>query len=332
VAVGPKPRGCVAAVAGSNPVSLGTSPKPISLADIRAARERIAPYIRITPVVPFTANVFLKLESLQVTGSFKARGAFNHVLALAEQCAGGIVTASSGNHGQAVAFVAHTLGLPAVVVVPEDVVRTKADAITRYGAELIRHGRTSEQRITFALGLVRERGLHYVPPYDDPYVMAGQGTAGLEIAEQCDVDTVYVPVSGGGLISGVATAVRGVRPATKVIGVEPAAVRRFAESRAAGTPVVLPAAETIADGLRVLTPGKLTWGVTNAVVDEFVSVTDGEILDAVRRLAVDAHVVAEPSGAASVAAAARDSGAAPSAALVSGGNVDPALLVRAVAS
>jgi threonine dehydratase len=302
----------------------------LSLDDIRAARARVAPYVRVTPMLPFTAAVSLKLESLQVTGSFKARGAFNHVLALRDECNGGIITASSGNHGQAVAFVARTLGVPAVVVVPEDVVAAKAEAITRWSAELIRHGRTSEERITFALRLAGERGLHYVPPYDDPYVMSGQGTAGLEIAEQSDPETLYVPVSGGGLISGVAAAIKGVRPHTKVVGVEPAAVPRFAASRTAGTPVVLRAAPTIADGLRVLTPGTLTWEMTQAHVDEFVAVTDEEILAAVRRLALEAHVVVEPSGAVGVAAALRDRQPARSIALVSGGNVDPMLLARVI--
>jgi len=302
----------------------------LTLDDIRAARERIAPYVRVTPALPFTETVVLKLESLQVTGSFKARGAFNHVLALREQCQRGIVTASSGNHGQAIAYVAHTLGLPAVVVVPEDVVSAKAEAITHFGAELIRRGRYSEQRIEFALRAAADRGLHYVPPYDDRYVMAGQGTAGLEIVDQCEVDAVYVPISGGGLISGIATAVKGLRPGVRMIGVEPAGARRFAASRESGTPVSLESANTIADGLRVLTPGKLTWQVAGQLVDEFVGVTDEEIIAAMRRLLVEAHVVAEPSGAASVAAALSASRGKRSVAVVSGGNVDYSLLLRAL--
>src|SRR5256712_4307971 len=268
-----------------------------------AARARIAPYVVRTPLHPLPGGPLLKLESLQVTGSFKARGAFNHVLALPEQCRGGIVTASSGNHGKAVAYVAKTLGLRAVVVVPEDVVSAKAQAITAFGAELIRYGRDSEERVTYAQELAERRRLHYVPPFDDPLIVAGQGTAGLEIVEQHpEVTVVFVPVSGGGLISGVATAVRALRPTARVVGVEPAGAPRFARSRAAGKPVLLKQAETIADGLRVLTPGKLTWKIANRTVDEFMAESDDETLGAVRRLLADGKVVVEPSGAVAVAA------------------------------
>jgi threonine dehydratase len=211
----------------------------------------------------------LKLESLQVTGSFKARGAFNHVLALREACGAGIITASSGNHGRAVAYVARTLGLHAVVVVPEDVVPSKAEGIITFGGELIRHGRYSEERVAFAQALATRKGLHYVPPFDDPLVIAGQGTAGLEIVEQCpEVETVVVPVGGGGLISGVAIAIKGLARMARVVGVEPAAANRFARSRAAGAPITLKNAGTVADGLRVLTPGRFTWEVTSSYVDE----------------------------------------------------------------
>ncbi len=307
---------------------MATLTGPIGLADIRAARDRIGPYVRVTPVLPLADGLWLKLENLQVTGAFKARGAFNHVLALREECAGGIVTASSGNHGQAVAYVARQLGIPAVVVVPDDVIATKAEGIRRYGAELIRRGRYADERMAFARDLAAGRGLHYIPSYDDPFVMAGQGTIGLEIAEQIEAERVYVPVSGGGLISGVATAIKCVRPAARVIGVEPAGARRFAESRAAGRPVALQAADTIADGLRVLAPGTLTWAATNQYVDEFVAVTDDEILAAMRRLLFEAHVLAEPSGAAGVAAAVRAAGSGQAVAVVSGGNADPGLLPR----
>lgn len=305
----------------------------MSLDDIYAARERIAPHVHRTPLHPMPGGPLLKLESLQVTGSFKVRGAFNHVLALRSECARGIVTASSGNHGQAVAYVARTLGLPAVVVVPEDVVRIKAEAITAFGAELIRHGHYSEERVAFAKELAAKRGLHYVPPFDDPLIIAGQGTAGLEIVEQCqDVETVVVPISGGGLISGIATAVKGTRSAARVIGVEPEAANRFARSRAAGTPVALENAETVADGLRVLTPGRLPWDLTNRYVDEFVTVSDGEMLKTVRRLLEEAHLVVEPSGAASVAWALRMGLAgSTSVAVVSGGNIDLQVLRQVLA-
>lgn len=304
----------------------------VTLDDFHTARERIAPYIRRTPMHSLPDGPLLKLENLQVTGSFKARGAFNHVLAHREACARGIITASSGNHGQAVAYVARALGLRAVIIVPEDVAVTKAEAITGAGAELIRWGRYSEERVPRAKELAERRGLHYVPPYDDPFIIAGQGTAGLEILEQCpEVEVVVVPVSGGGLISGVAAAVKALRPGVRVIGAEPAGATRFAQSRRAGRPVVLEKAETIADGLRVLTPGHLTWDMTTRYVDEFRDAPDGETLETLRRILLDGHVLAEPSGAVSVACA-LSGGLAGSTvvAVVSGGNVDLQVLDRAL--
>jgi len=308
-----------------------TTALAVSLADIYAARERIASYVHRTPLLPMPGGPYLKCENLQVTGAFKARGAFNHVLAHRTECERGIVTASSGNHGNAVAHVAKTLGLRAVVVVPEDVVAAKADAITDSGAELIRFGRYSEERVPHAKELSERRGLHYVPPYDDPLIIAGQGTAGLELVEQFpQVETVAVPVSGGGLISGVAIAVKELRPQAKVIGVEPERARRFAQSRAAGRPVVLEKAETIADGLRVLTPGALTWQVTSRYVDEFVGISDRQIETAMHKILIDAHVLAEPSGA--IAAAWAFSAPHPACvAVLSGGNASPDLLRRLLA-
>ena len=298
----------------------------VTLPEIYEARERIAPYVHRTPLLSMSGGLYLKCENLQVTGAFKARGAFNHVLAHRAECERGIVTASSGNHGNAVAYVAKTLGLRAVVVVPEDVVAAKADAIMDSGAELIRFGRYSEERVPHAKELSERRGLHYVPPYDDPLIIAGQGTAGLELVEQFPhVETVAVPVSGGGLISGIAIAVKELRPQAKVIGVEPEGARRFAQSRAAGRPVVLEKAETIADGLRVLTPGALTWEVTSRYVDEFVSISDRQIEIVMRKILLDAHVLAEPSGA--IAAAWALSAPQPACvAVLSGGNASPDLL------
>jgi threonine dehydratase len=302
----------------------------VSLSDISAARDRIARYTLRTPLYPLPGGPLLKLENLQVTGAFKARGAFNHVLALRAECADGIITASSGNHGKAVAYVAQTLGLPATVVVPQDVVSAKAEAIIAFGAELIRYGRYSEERVAHAQDLARRRHLHYVPPFDDAFIIAGQGTVGLEIVEQApEADVVLVPVSGGGLISGIAAAVKTLRPSARVIGIEPAGVERFARSRAAGAPVVLDSAQTIADGLRVLTPGKLTWEMASRQVDEFASVTDQEIFSATRRLLLDGKLVVEPSGAVAVAAALKMPGVGSRVvAVVSGGNADPPLLMR----
>lgn len=304
----------------------------VTLDDIAAARERIAPFIRRTPLHPLPGGPQLKLENLQTTGSFKVRGAFSHVLARRQECAGGIITASSGNHGQAVAYVAKVLGIRAVVIVPETVIAVKADAIAGHGAEVIRFGRYPEDRVVKAQELAEQRGLHYVPPYDDPLIIAGQGTAGLEIVEDCpDVETVIVPVSGGGLLSGIAVAVKSVRPEATVIGAEPAGADRFRRSRQVGHPVMLERAETIADGLRALSPGRLTWQVTSQFVDEFHPVSDAAILGAMRRVLLDAHLLLEPSGATSVAAA-LDRGLAglTSVAVASGGNVDPSVLLQAL--
>jgi threonine dehydratase len=303
-----------------------------TLDDIAAARERITPFVRRTPLHPMTGGPQLKLENLQITGSFKVRGAFNHVLARRDECAGGIITASSGNHGQAVAYVANSLGIRAVVVVPETVIAVKADAIAGYGAEVIRFGRYPEDRVVKAQELARQRGLHYVPPYDDPLIIAGQGTAGLEIVDDCPgLETIVVPVSGGGLLSGIAAAVKSVRPAATVIGAEPAGADRFRRSRQAGAPVRLERAETIADGLRALSPGELTWEVAARFVDEFHSVSDDAILAAMRRVLLEAHLLLEPSGATAVAAALDRGFIGPTAvAVASGGNVDPAVLMRAL--
>lgn len=304
----------------------------VTLDDIAAARERIARYIRRTPLHPLAAGPLLKLENLQITGSFKVRGAFNHVLARRDECADGIITASSGNHGQAVAYVAKTLGLRAVVVVPENVIPSKAEAIVDHGAELIRYGQYPEDRVVKAQELAARRGLHFVPPYDDALIIAGQGTAGWEIVEDCPlVEAVVVPVSGGGLLSGIAAAVKSLRPEARIIGAEPAGADRFARSRQAGKPVMLERAETVADGLRALSPGRLTWEVTSQFVDDFRPVPDSAILDAVRRVLLDAHLLLEPSGATAVAGALA-SGLTGLAvvAVASGGNIDLAVLQAAL--
>lgn len=305
-----------------------------TIADVHAAAERITGLARRTPVVPWDADggMLLKLESLQPTGAFKVRGAANHLHVIAGTVPG-VVTASSGNHGQAVAYVADRLGIPAVVVVPETVNPVKARAIAGFGAELLRCGTTMDERYAMAQRVARDRGLHLIPSYDDALVIAGQGTCGLEIAEQCpDLKAVVVPTSGGGLISGVSLAVKSLRPGVKVIGAEPRSLPRFAASRAAGDRVTLPFRETVCDGLKAQRPGELTWAVTSRTVDEFVAVSDDLVLDAVLRLCLDAHLIVEPSGAISVAAIL--SGLVkerPAVAVVSGGNLDPALLATLLA-
>jgi len=212
--------------------------------------------------------------------------------------------------------------------VPETVPQVKASAIAGYGAELVRCGTTMSERYEMAARLAQERGLHMVPSFDDSLVIAGQGTCGLEILEQVpDLAAVAVPASGGGLLSGVALAIKALRPQVRIIGVEPLNVARFAASREAGKRVFVPSVDTIADGLRGQTPGELTWEATCRAVDEFVAVDDAAILETVRRLCTEAHLAVEPSGAISVAALL--TGLVkhrPAVAVVSGGNLDPTLL------
>jgi threonine dehydratase len=300
-----------------------------TLADVQAAARRIADIAHRTPVVPWDADggMLLKLESLQPTGAFKVRGAANHLRAVAGTVRG-VVTASSGNHGQAVAYVAQQLHIPAVIVVPATVNPIKARAIVGFGAEIVRCGATMDERYAMARRLAAERGLHMIPSYDDALVIAGQGTCGLEIADQApDVRAVVVPTSGGGLISGVALAIKALRPEVKVIGAEPASLPRFAASRAAGEPITVPFVDTVCDGLKAQRPGVLTWAVASRAVDAFVAVPDEAVLGAVRRLCLEAHLVVEPSGAIGVAAIL--SGQVPerpALAVISGGNLDPRLL------
>lgn len=296
----------------------------VTIDDIRAAAERIAPVVVRTPLIP-TGDAWYKPEGLQRVGSFKIRGAYN---ALASLRPDGVVTHSSGNHGQALAYAAKQFGITCVVVVPEGTPQVKADAIRGHGAELVVV--PPEQRVVAAEKLAMERGLTLVPPYDHRAVIAGQGTIGLEImADLPGVELVLVPVSGGGLASGIATAVKALNPAVTVLGVEPELAADAAESLAAGRVVSWAPAltfRTIADGLRA-DLSELTLAHLREHLDGIVTVSESEIRSAMGYLARSVRVVAEPSGA--TAAAAYLSGHTPGgkvAIVVSGGNVDPALL------
>ncbi|GAA4510794.1 threonine ammonia-lyase [Nonomuraea ferruginea] len=296
----------------------------VTVEDIRAAAGRIEPVVVRTPLVP-VGDLLVKPESLQRVGSFKIRGAYHAVARLRPA---GVVTHSSGNHGQALAYAAATFGVPCVVVVPEGTPRVKTDAIRRHGAELVVV--PPDRRLAAAAEVAAGRGLTLVPPYDHPDVIAGQGTIGLEIlADLPDVEVVAVPVSGGGLVSGIAAAVKALRPRAAVIGVEPELAADAAESLAAGRLITWEPARTFrtsADGLRAEL-SELTFAHLRAHVDAVVTVTEDEIRAAMRHLATAGRLVAEPSGA--VATAARLSGKLPrglTVAVLSGGNVDPALL------
>ena len=317
-------------------------PALVSLADIRDAATRIRGVAARTPLVPVAGTpspppaagppagagagsgsgvppdaggpplLLLKCENLQRAGSFKLRGAYNFIVQVpAERRARGLITYSSGNHAQAVALAARTVGAPAVVVMPETAPAVKVDGARALGAEVLFEGTTSVERRIRAESEADRRGLTMVPPFDHPRIIAGQGTAGLEILEDCPAPAaVYVPIGGGGLAAGVAAAVKALRPATRVVGVEPAGADAMARSLAAGAPVTLDRAESLADGLLPVRPGDLTFAHAAALIDEIVTVDDAAIAAAVRWLAERAKIVAEPSGAASVAAALRRADAA----------------------
>lgn len=304
------------------------------LAHIEQARARLRDVLIQTPMLPLDPDltggrdVRVKCENLQRTGSFKIRGAFNRIAGLsAEQRARGVIAYSSGNHAQGVACAAALLGVSATVVMPENAVAAKVASTRRYGADVLFAGTDSETRRRRAEELAEERGAALVPPYDHPEIIAGQGTLGLEILEQApEVDAVFVPIGGGGLVSGVALAIKAIRPEVRVIGVEPAGAADAAASRQAGHIVAIERAETIADGLRALKVGALPFEAIRQWVDDVATVSDVAILAATRLLATRLRVVAEPSGAVALAAALAAGGEESAVAVVSGGNIDADLL------
>jgi threonine dehydratase len=301
----------------------------VTLDDIRAAAKRVSTLARVTPLLDVSSQaeqpLLLKCENLQPSGAFKIRGAYNMVAQLDDaERRRGVITYSSGNHGQAMALAARELGAPAVVVMPKTASRIKVEGARSFGAEVIFEGTTSVERRVRAERESEERGLTMVPPFDHPWIIAGQGTAGLEIlAQRPDVGTVIVPIGGGGLIAGIAAAIKLSRPDVKVVGVEPEGAAKMKASVDAGKVVTLDKTETIADGLMPIRPGDLTFAHVRQFVDKIVTVTDLQIMDAVLWLFSQAKLVAEPSGAASVAAAltAKPRLPAPVVAVVSGGNI-----------
>jgi threonine dehydratase len=280
-------------------------------------------------------RLYFKPENFQPMGAFKLRGAYNAVASLsAEERQRGVVAHSSGNHAQAVAYATRALGVKAVIVIPENAPRIKIEKTKDYGAEVVLVGNSSEERMAKTKALAEERGLVPVPPYDDERVMAGQGTLGLEILEDLpEVGLVLVPISGGGLISGVAAALKLSNPEVRVVGVEPELAADARESFRSGrlvryTPEQV--SRTIADGLRVQRLGELTWPHIQAYVDDIVAVSEDEIRKAMRALALNAKLVAEPSGAVPFAAWLYHQHELPVAkenvAVISGGNVEPGVL------
>jgi threonine dehydratase len=317
----------------------------ITLDDVRLAQRRVHGVALRTPLVPCPRGaeerlLYFKAENLQPTGAFKLRGAYNKISSLSpEERRRGVVAHSSGNHAQAVAYAARALGVHAVIVMPRGAPRVKLDATAAYGAEILFVGDDSAERVRKAEELAAGQGYVPVPPYDDETLIAGQGTVGLEILEDLpDVETVLVPVSGGGLISGVAAAIKLSRPEVRVIGVEPMLAADARESLKTGKLVELPAEQagrTIADGLRVRKLGYAPLEHVRAFVDDIIAVSEEEILDAMRRMALRARLVAEPSGAVTFAAYLFHRDELPATrvnvAVVSGGNVEPELLAEVLA-
>jgi len=327
----------------------------VTLDEIRDARARIKSAAVYTPVLkapwprlrqgfgeaspqvpsPKPQALFLKAESLQPMGAFKIRGAFNMIAQLPkDSLARGVITYSSGNHGQAVALAAQTIGAHAVIVMPTTAPQVKVDGCRSFGAEVIMEGTTSLDRQRRAEQEAAERGLTMVPPFDHRQIIIGQGTVGLEILEQCpNVGTVIVPAGGGGLASGVAAAIKQSDPSVRVVVVEPVGAPKMTTSLAAGQPATLPSTKSIADGLMNLRPGDITFAHIRKFVDEVVMVEEDEIAAAVAWLFRNARLVVEPSGAVTTAAVAKGLGHIDHTngdivAVVSGGNVAPEAFAR----
>jgi threonine dehydratase len=308
----------------------------ITLEEIHDAIPRVAALARRTPLIPMGGSalpLFLKCENMQPSGAFKLRGAANMLQQLSPEARGrGVITYSSGNHGQAVALAANALGCPAVVVMPTTAPAIKVAGVRHFGAEVAFEGTTSSQRCLYAEREAEKRGLTIVPPFDHAWIIAGQGTAGLEILEQLpEVALVLVPIGGGGLASGVAAAIKLSRPDVRVVGVEPAGANAMQQSLAAGTPTTLSRTHSIADGLLPVRPGDLTFAHVRMFVDDVVSVSEEAIVAAVRALYFDSKIVVEPSGATALAAllsgvvspVTGPNGPRPIVAVLSGGNVSP---------
>lgn len=310
---------------------------------IKQAAARIAGRVHRTPVITSRAfneatghEVFFKCENLQRAGAFKARGATNKILSLTDdERKRGVIAVSSGNHAQAVALAAREAGTRAVVCIPEDAPRMKIEATRGYGADIRFFDRHQDDRDAFGRAIAEQEGLLMVPAYDDYLIMAGQGTCGLELLEEVpDLDCVLTPCSGGGLFAGISTAARAMSPSIRCFAVEPETANDTQQSIQKGDRVKIPPPPTIADGLRVQTPGALTFPITRANADAVLAVTDEEIIAAMRFLLFRMKILVEPSGAA--AAAAVLSGKIPkdckrAGVVLSGGNVDSDMLVRILA-
>jgi threonine dehydratase len=312
----------------------------VTLSDIEQARTRIGGVTVRTPLIPLEhqgQTLYLKPENLQPIGAFKLRGAYNKIAALSdEERSRGVITYSSGNHAQGVAYAARALETKAVIVMPRNAPAVKREATAALGAEIVLVGPSGVERQIKAEELAAEHGYVIIPPYDDEKIIAGQGTAGVEMIEDMpDLELVLVPIGGGGLISGISTAIKSLKPSARVIGVEPEVAADAQASFRAGHIVKFPPEQvlsTCADGLRAQYPGTMTFEHIKRYVDDVVTVSEDEIMQAVGILAQNPSTVAEPSGAVAPAAWLFHRDALPASnhtvAVISGGNIDPALLSR----
>jgi threonine dehydratase len=322
---------------------MSSSKAQITLADINAARERIASSVYKSPCARSEMlsrmtgqNVFLKLENLQMTGSFKERGALNKIATLsADEAKRGVVAASAGNHAQGVAYHATRRGIRAVIVMPLTTPLVKVQATRGFGAEVVLHGANYDEACEEATRLCKAEGMTFIHPFDDPLVMAGQGTIGLELLEQVEgLEAVVIPIGGGGLIGGIACALKESKPSVRVVGVQTMKLPSMREAVAAGHPVTLPAGTTIADGIAVRRAGDVTFPVVEKYVDEIVTVDEDEIASAILTLLEREKTLAEGAGAVALAALLQQRTSLPkgttTAVLVCGGNIDVTLLARII--
>lgn len=315
-----------------------TSNLAITFDDVLGAAERLAGIVNTTPVISSRTlndlsgrDVFLKCESFQRAGSFKFRGAYNAISRLDDEArTRGVVAYSSGNHAQGVALSSKLLGVPAVIVMPDDAPQVKQDATRGYGAEIVFFDRQKIDGADYQHEVAAERDMVVIPPYDNPHIMAGQGTAALELLRAVpDIDALVVPIGGGGLIAGCAVAAKGIDESIRIYGVETVGADDTKLSIEKGERVVIPPPPTIADGTRSQTPGELTFPVMQALLDDVLVVSDEQVLDALRFAITRTKLVIEPSAAVPVAAVME--GLLPADArrvgvIISGGNIDPSLL------
>lgn len=310
----------------------------VTLDMIKDARRAMQGIVRNTPLDPAPhvgRNIYIKAENLQLTGSFKLRGAYNKIRSLTpEEAARGVIACSAGNHAQGIAYSASMLGIRSTICMPAGAPLSKVESTKGYGAEVVLVPGVYDDAAREARRLAQEQGYTFAHPFDDPLVIAGQGTIGLEILEQLpQVEQVIVPIGGGGLISGIAMAIKTLKPSCRIIGVQAAKAASMYLSQIEGAPVELTSVATIADGIAVKKPGELTFALCQRYVDEIITVSEGEIACAILRLIEGQKTVAEGAGAAAVAAALFgkvDTLGRPTVCVVSGGNVDVTTLSRIV--